>query len=463
MTSAHNSDAQGLRQRSTLAVYREATSSAAAVDVPPSEALSVKGEDDATPASGSPATDGVTVEGVHGGKTAALHRKLKNILVLDKIEDALGNAWDVSKVILWPILHSVRFCFGLCLLFYGMAFRTLAFHIIVIRLSGLGEVQRSLAQLGSKYSSARRALREAAAAAEDIGGRLIKRDSLRVKMARDRMIEEKKRLLADGDLTAEQTAAFMKNYNDDLDKIIKEKERFNSARSSILSAKAALDLRDARASLTCAYNALFASFTASTLQTAGRIALGLHIGSLLKTHVLDLFGPILDPVGYRLDLNTYFDEQNISYMGKANAMGGAANMILNIVCYSVVFVLFCVHSNIALKMSMVYYAAKLVTDYVVRVWDSLRRRRGRMPIAQTPWSGCMQAALAFAGWYFHRNALYAAGAQGANILVVGPGVIGLLEPGVRAMVNFSKILRHLHFFQVGFVQDSMEAFKDAIF
>ena len=37
-------------------------------------------------------------------------------------------------------------------------------------------------------------------------------------------------------------------------------------------------------------------------------------------------------------------------MGKANAMGGAANMILNIVCYSVVFVLFCVHSNIALKV-----------------------------------------------------------------------------------------------------------------
>ena len=59
-----------------------------------------------------------------------------------QIEDALGTAWDVSKVILWPILHSVRFCFGLCLLFYGMAFRTLAFHIIVIRLSGLGEVKK---------------------------------------------------------------------------------------------------------------------------------------------------------------------------------------------------------------------------------------------------------------------------------------------------------------------------------
>ena len=60
-----------------------------------------------------------------------------------------------------------------------------------------------------------------------------------------------------------------------------------------------------------------------------------------------------------------------------------------------------------------------------------RRRRGRMPIAHTPWSGCIQAALTVTGWYFHRNALYAAGAQGANILVVGPGAIGLLEPAVR--------------------------------
>ena len=35
-------------------------------------------------------------------------------------------------------------------------------------------------------------------------------------------------------------------------------------------------------SLTGVYNTLVAAFTASTLETAGRIALGLHVGRLLK-------------------------------------------------------------------------------------------------------------------------------------------------------------------------------------
>lgn len=27
--------------------------------------------------------------------------------------------------------------------------------------------------------------------------------------------------------------------------------------------------------------------------------------------MLDMFGPILDPIGYRLDLDTYFDKEDI--------------------------------------------------------------------------------------------------------------------------------------------------------
>lgn len=30
-----------------------------------------------------------------------------------------------------------------------------------------------------------------------------------------------------------------------------------------------------------------------------------------QTHILDLFGPFLDPIGYRLDLTTYYDEEEI--------------------------------------------------------------------------------------------------------------------------------------------------------
>lgn len=59
-----------------------------------------------------------------------------------QIEDVLGDIWSASMIVVVPALHLLRFCFGLSLLFYGMAFRTFAFHIIVFRLSGLKQVIR---------------------------------------------------------------------------------------------------------------------------------------------------------------------------------------------------------------------------------------------------------------------------------------------------------------------------------
>ena len=44
-------------------------------------------------------------------------------------------------------------------------------------------------------------------------------------------------------------------------------------------------------------------------------------------------------------------------MGKANAMGGPANMILNTICYSMVFVIFRVQPRVALKVQTVVIAS----------------------------------------------------------------------------------------------------------
>lgn len=41
------------------------------------------------------------------------------------------------------------------------------------------------------------------------------------------------------------------------------------------------------------------------------------------------------------------------YMGKANAMGGRANLILNIICYSVVFGMFSIDPTVALKVRVI--------------------------------------------------------------------------------------------------------------
>ncbi|CAN0454557.1 unnamed protein product, partial [Ascophyllum nodosum] len=123
MASAHNSDAQGLRQRSTLAVSRGATASAAAIDVPPSKALLVRRT---TP---TPRLRFSCHRRRHRGrrawrKTAALHRKPRNILVLDKIDDTLGKrlghlqGYLVANVSLGAIL------FRAVPSVLGMAFRT---------------------------------------------------------------------------------------------------------------------------------------------------------------------------------------------------------------------------------------------------------------------------------------------------------------------------------------------------
>ncbi|CAM9849863.1 unnamed protein product, partial [Hapterophycus canaliculatus] len=164
------------------------------------------------------------------------------------------------------------------------------------------------------------------------------------------MIQEKRQLLAHGrKLTTEDTRKFMKKYNTELKTIKEEQSKFNSINSSIVSVKTSVDPKTARSGLGGLYGAIITSFTASTYQPAGQVALGLHIGTLLKTHLLDLFGPIIDPIGYRLDLTTYYDEQEIPYMGSANAMGGPQNLVMNIFCYAVVFALIRAQPRVALK------------------------------------------------------------------------------------------------------------------
>ncbi|CAM9240792.1 unnamed protein product [Ectocarpus sp. 12 AP-2014] len=386
----------------------------------------------------------------------------KNRLVIDYVEDALVTMWNYMVMVGVPVFHLGRFGFGLSLLFYGMAFRTFAFHVIVFRIAGMKQVQRAVRELVGSYFSARRSIREAAEAAETVGERVVKGDDLQA--ARERMIEEKKRLLSDGFLSKRETTYFMKKYRAELLQIKEEQELFQSARSSVLSLRSSVNPKQARSSFNGVYNALIASFTASTIQTAGQVTLGLHIGNLLKasyllTHVLDLLGPIIDPIGYRLDLSPYFDEEDIPYMGKANAMDGPRNMAINIFCYSVVFIVFQVHPSVALKLSMVYYGARLVTDYIVLLTEPARRKLGQMTIVHTPWSAVIHAGLTILGYCCHRNVLYTAEIPGLHPLAVGPGAVGLVEPVVRFAVKISEILSHIEFFKCKFVEDPVEMVK----
>lgn len=60
--------------------------------------------------------------------------------ITTKVEDALVTMWGYVVLVGPPVLHLGRLGFGLSLLFYGMAFRTFAFHVIVFRITGMKQV-----------------------------------------------------------------------------------------------------------------------------------------------------------------------------------------------------------------------------------------------------------------------------------------------------------------------------------
>ena len=65
-----------------------------------------------------------------------------------QVEDVIGEVVDKLKVVLFPMGHLVRLGFGLSLMFYGMAFRTFAFHVIVFRIAGFKQVWRRCREQG---------------------------------------------------------------------------------------------------------------------------------------------------------------------------------------------------------------------------------------------------------------------------------------------------------------------------
>ena len=60
-------------------------------------------------------------------------------LWLDVLEGVVGGV-SLAIASLYPLWHTLRGMFGLSLLFHGEDFSTLAFHIVVFRISGWKKV-----------------------------------------------------------------------------------------------------------------------------------------------------------------------------------------------------------------------------------------------------------------------------------------------------------------------------------
>lgn len=85
---------------------------------------------------------GSSAKAASRGQTIGGKGELPPRILLDKVEDWLGCTARRAAVVLLPLFHVARSCFGLCLLFYGMSIRTFAFHVIVFRVAGYRQVGR---------------------------------------------------------------------------------------------------------------------------------------------------------------------------------------------------------------------------------------------------------------------------------------------------------------------------------
>ncbi|CAM9269327.1 unnamed protein product [Ascophyllum nodosum] len=315
-------------------------------------------------------------------------------LWLEVVEGFVGGM-SLASASLLPMFHLLRALFGLSMLFYGQEFATLAFHIVVFRLSGSKKAAQSINELVAYYKKARQVMVKAATDVRATKDLVARNDKL--KANREAMMMEKKRLLEDGRVTAEEARAFIDKYRLEIEEIAREQEVLATASSSLLAIKGALSLKQMSGSLRSLYSAVVTSITASTFKKAGQLTLALTCGGLIKKTLLDLLGPVIDPIGYQIELETYI----------ANIMRGRANLYVNLAGYAtsaLMFFHFFVDPRQALTITFVLLGARVVTDYIVEALNPVRWRFGvSKKIENMPLSAVIYLFMATLGFAFHQN------------------------------------------------------------
>ncbi|CAM9713756.1 unnamed protein product [Ectocarpus sp. 13 AM-2016] len=130
-------------------------------------------------------------------------------LWLDVVEPFFASV-SLAISSLYPLWHTLRGMFGLSLLFYGDDFATLAFHIVVFRISGWKKAAKSKDELVAYYKKARRTMTKAAKDVRASAAIIARKNRLVAR--KEEMMVEKKRLLAMGRVSAQEARAFIDKY-----------------------------------------------------------------------------------------------------------------------------------------------------------------------------------------------------------------------------------------------------------
>ncbi|CAN0011914.1 unnamed protein product [Phaeothamnion confervicola] len=212
------------------------------------------------------------------------------------------------------------------------------------------------------------------------------------------MLEDERRIMADGKLTEEEKREFLDKYRVELRAMRLEQARTEAAKSSIKALRQSVNFNAISASLNGLYSSAVLSLTAASFKAAGQLTLALHCGVLLRRVLLDLLGPVVDPVGFRLRLDNYVATSED--IGAVRWIEGASLAAAIVLMYFMRR-----DTEHALKLSMIFLGARLCLEPLDPVFDALRRQFGYVVRRResTPFKSVLHVLLAIIGYRLHAS------------------------------------------------------------
>lgn len=288
-------------------------------------------------------------------------------LWLDSVELIIGKLISLIA----PTRHLIRGLFGISILFYGMDFKSLAFHIIIFRISGYKAVVKNLEELVFHYKQARQATLLAAKATKSTLAQLRTQSE-----QRRAMLEERRVMLRDGKITYKEAKQFLERHREELEAGAEEQKQQLAASSSLRALQAALPWKKILFTIRALYTALITSVTASTFKFAGQLTLTLYIGETLYNDILALAGPTVDPLIFDLELRSYMLDV---IRGPANSIATLCSIAGTV---SLIF-LFRLEPDTALQICLCFLGANVLLDCLLNVLPKsvVKYKRNSRPVA----------------------------------------------------------------------------------
>ncbi|KAG5176913.1 hypothetical protein JKP88DRAFT_270768 [Tribonema minus] len=344
--------------------------------------------------------------------SAAIRRKPRQLqLALSARMKELTFARDNGSRLLWldwaevllpvaisaltPVWRLVKLLFGISILFYGSNFQTIAFHIIIFRISGYKSVIKHCRDLVSHYKKARKATALAARHTLSLNESLAQQKLRREE--REHMLRDRQEMLRDGRITAEEARQFITRHRQEIRAIAAQQDQLAAASSSIMALRTAIPWKALSTTLRDLYAALVTSVTASTFKAAGRFTMALYCGDVLKRDVIALLGPCIDPLSYEAELCT--DLESIM-MGPAAARATFAGVAAT----AALLTMFYRDPEWALQLSLCFLGSSVVIGYLEMVLDPLARRFKVRQLSRSPLSAILHLLLTAVGWRYHCHA-----------------------------------------------------------